>query len=104
MSAIIQYGAKIMTYSQMADLAARVAASAGASTTETQSRAISLHMSKALAMVALLGLGGPWQWTSVGLVAYYIVLDRHLSHLRGFSCNLPGCLPKTQLAIATILW
>lgn len=53
----------------MAGLAAVIAASTGASSTEPQSWAISLDVAKALAVVALLGLGGAGKRAAVGLVA-----------------------------------
>lgn len=43
-----------LTYGKMAHLAARVAATATAASAQTQSRAVSLHMSESLAVVALL--------------------------------------------------
>ena len=52
--------------------AAGVAASSGSS--EAKSWAISLDVSNAGARVALLGLGGTWQWTSVGLVSWLLAV------------------------------
>lgn len=59
----------VITYSKVPRLAAVVAAAAGGATAETQGRAIRLHMAKALAVVALLRLGGPGKRAAVGLVA-----------------------------------
>lgn len=53
----------------MTGLAAVVAASAGTSAAQAQSRAISLDMAKTLAVVALLSLSGARQRAAVGLVA-----------------------------------
>lgn len=58
------------TYSQVARLAAVVAAAAaGAASAQTECWAVGLHMAKALAVVALLGLGGAGERAAVGLVA-----------------------------------
>lgn len=54
---------------QMAGLAAVVAAPAGASAAQAQSRAVSLDVTEALAVVALLGLRGAGKRAAVGLVA-----------------------------------
>lgn len=48
---------------------AAVAASTGTSSTQAQSRAVSLDVSKALAVVALLSLGGTGMRASIGLVS-----------------------------------
>ena len=53
----------------MPRLTAVVAAATGSATAKTQSRAIRLHMAKALTVVALLRLGGPGKRAAVGLVA-----------------------------------
>ncbi|KAK2043224.1 hypothetical protein LZ31DRAFT_332738 [Colletotrichum somersetense] len=53
----------------MAWLSAVVAAAARASAAQAQSRAVSLHMAEALAVIALLGLGSTGQRAAVGLVA-----------------------------------
>lgn len=58
-----------MTYSQMARLATAVAAAVRTGAAQTKSRAVGLNMAKALAVVALLGLGGPGKRAAVGLVA-----------------------------------
>lgn len=55
--------------SQVARLTAAVAATVGTSAAQTKSRAVSLDMAEALAVVALLGLGSPGKRTAVGLVA-----------------------------------
>lgn len=52
--------------------AARVAASSGSG--EAESWAISLDVSNAGARVALLGLGGAWQWASIGLVSWLLAV------------------------------
>lgn len=52
--------------------AARVAASSGSGKTECW--AIGLNVSNAGARVALLGLGGTWQWASVGLVSWLLAV------------------------------
>lgn len=58
------------TYSQVAGLAAVVAATtSGTTTAQTESRAVSLDVAKTLAVVALLGLGGAGKRAGVGLVA-----------------------------------
>jgi hypothetical protein len=54
----------------MTNLAAGVAASASASTAEAEGRAVTLHVTKTLTMVALFGLSGSWQRAAVGLVAF----------------------------------
>ncbi|PVI06662.1 hypothetical protein DM02DRAFT_724010 [Periconia macrospinosa] len=54
---------------QVSGKTARVASSARASSAQAQSWAVSLHMAKALAVVALLGLGSARVGASVGLVA-----------------------------------
>lgn len=55
--------------SQMARLATAVAAAVRTGAAQTKSRAVGLNMAKALAVVALLGLGGPGKRAAVGLVA-----------------------------------
>lgn len=55
--------------SKVTGLSARVAAAAGAGAAQAQSRAVSLDMAKALAVVALLSLGGARVGAGVGLVA-----------------------------------
>lgn len=50
-------------------LAARVAAAVGGTTTDAEGRAVSLNVAEALAVVALLGLGGPGVRAGVALVA-----------------------------------
>jgi hypothetical protein len=54
--------------SKVAGLATVVAAAAGASATQTESGAVSLHVAESLAVVALLGLGGTGKRAAVGLV------------------------------------
>jgi len=54
---------------QVARQTAAVAASAGASTAQAEGGAVSLNVSKTLAVVALLSLGGAGMGASVGLVA-----------------------------------
>ena len=56
-------------YSKVTGLAAVIAASTGASSTEPQSWAVSLDVAQTLAVVALLGLGGTGKRAAVGLVA-----------------------------------
>ena len=53
----------------MTGLAAIVAASAGASAAQAQSRAVSLNVAKTLAVVALLGLSGARKRAAIGLMA-----------------------------------
>lgn len=55
--------------SKVTGLAAVVAAAAGASTAQAESRAISLDVAQTLAVVALLSLGGTGKRAAVGLVA-----------------------------------
>lgn len=55
--------------SQMTNLTAVVATTAGASTTQTKGGAVSLDMAESLAVVALLSLGGAGKGAAVGLVA-----------------------------------
>lgn len=57
---------------KMALKTARVAASGGAS--EAESWAIGLNVANAGAGVALLGLGGAWQWAAVGLVPWLLAV------------------------------
>lgn len=54
---------------KMASNTAAVAASAGTSSAQAQSRAVSLDVSEALAVVALLGLSGAGMRASIGLVS-----------------------------------
>ena len=54
----------------MPRLSAVVAATAGTGTAQSESRAVSLHMAKALAVIALLRLGSARKRASVGLVAF----------------------------------
>ena len=58
-----------MTYGKVTRLAARVAAAVGGTTADAEGRAVSLNVAEALAVVALLGLGGTGQGAAVGLVA-----------------------------------
>ena len=58
----------VITYSKVPRLAAVVAAAAGGATAKTEGRAVRLHMTKALAVVALLRLRGPGKRAAVGLV------------------------------------
>ena len=53
----------------MANLTAGIAASTGTSATKTQSRAVTLNVTKTLAMVALFGFSRSWQRAAVGLMA-----------------------------------
>lgn len=53
----------------MAELAAVVAATARGVAAQTERRAVSLDMAKALAVVALLGFGGARERAAVGFVA-----------------------------------
>jgi hypothetical protein len=55
--------------SKVTGLATVVAAAAGASATQAEGRAVSLDVTKTLAVVALLGLSGSGKRASVGLVA-----------------------------------
>lgn len=55
--------------SKVTRLAAVVAAAAGASTAQAESRAVSLDVAQTLAVVALLSLGGTGKRAAVGLVA-----------------------------------
>lgn len=57
------------TYSKVTGLAAVVAASTGAGTAQAEGRAVSLNMTKTLAVVALLSFGGTGERAAVGLVA-----------------------------------
>lgn len=59
-----------ITYSKVAGLATVVAAAAGASTAQAEGRAVSLDVTKTLAVVALLGLSGSGKRATVGLVAF----------------------------------
>jgi hypothetical protein len=76
---------------QVTGQTARVAAAACSSSAQAKSWAVRLDVTEALAVVALLGLGGSWVWASVGLVAgllaytqsdslpgYVVVLDEQL--------------------------
>lgn len=63
----------------MARLAAVVAAAAGGATAEPQGRAVGLNMAKALAVVALLGLGRPGKRASVRLMAGLLAWGRNVS-------------------------
>lgn len=69
----------MITYSQVAGLAAVVATPAGAGAAQAQRRAISLDVAKTLAVVALLSLGRARERAAIRLVAYIvgisIVLD-----------------------------
>lgn len=56
-------------YSKVTGLAAVVAAAAGASAAQTESRAVSLDVAQTLAVVALLSLGGTGERAAVGFVA-----------------------------------
>lgn len=53
---------------------AAVAASAGTSSAQSQRRAVSLDVSEALAVIALLRLGGAGVWASVGLVSWLLAV------------------------------
>lgn len=59
----------VEAYGKVTGLAAVVAAAAGAGATQAEGRAVSLNVAKALAVVALLGLGGTGKRAAVGLVA-----------------------------------
>lgn len=58
----------VITNSKVPRLTAVVAAAAGGATAKTQGRTVRLHMAKALAVVALLCLGGPGERAAVGLM------------------------------------
>lgn len=64
------------TYSKVAGLAAAVAASAGGVSGQAESWAVGLNMAKALAVVALLGLGSARERAAVGLVAGLLACGR----------------------------
>lgn len=55
-------------------MATVVATSAGSGTAEAQGRAVSLHMSKALAVVALFSLSSARQGALVGLVTWLLAV------------------------------
>lgn len=59
----------IRAYSKVTGLAAVVAAAAGASTAQAESRAVSLDVAQTLAVVALLSLSGTGKRAAIGLVA-----------------------------------
>jgi hypothetical protein len=78
--------------SQVAWLATVVATTAGSSTAQAESRAVSLDVAEALAVVALLGLGGPGQGALVGLVSLIMSAvaqldDRVHTYLAACSCS-----------------
>lgn len=54
----------------MTGLSAVVAAAAGTGTAQSESRAVSLHMAEALAVIALLRLGSTRKGAAVRLVAF----------------------------------
>ena len=62
----------MITYSQVAGLAAVVATPAGAGAAQAQRRAISLDVAKTLAVVTLLGLGRAGERATIRLVAYIV--------------------------------
>ena len=65
---------KKCTHSQMAGLATVIATAAGASPAQAKSRAISLNMAEALAVIALLGLSGTGKRATVRLVTGLLAL------------------------------
>jgi hypothetical protein len=70
----------------MSRLSTVVASSTGTSTAQSESWAISLNVSKALAMVALLGLSGSWQRASIRFVSGLLaVVAKALSRRAHFS-------------------
>lgn len=64
-----QMGQHKATYSKVTGLTAVIATSAGGVSAQTEGRAVGLDMTKTLAVVALLGLGGARKRAAVGLVA-----------------------------------
>ncbi len=76
-------------------LPAVVTTTAGTGPAQAKSRAVSLDVSEALAVVALLGLGGARERAPVGLVAYFDINLQMMSprRLAGAKCS-PGCLPN----------
>jgi len=63
----------MVTYGNVTDLTAGVAATTGWTTAQAKSWAVSLDVTKTLAVVALLGLGGAWVRAVVRLVALCLV-------------------------------
>ena len=61
-------------YCKMSGLTARVALAGLATAAQTKSWAVRLDVTKALAVVALLGLGGPWVRASRALVAWLLAV------------------------------
>ncbi len=60
-------------------LATVVATTTVTGPTQTKSWAVSLDVPEALAVIALLGLGGAREWARVGLVAYIDINLRTMS-------------------------
>lgn len=82
------------TYSQVAGLAAVVAAAAGSSAAQAEGRAIGLDMAQSLAVVALLSLGRAGKRAAVGFVSCgEIWLEPVMSVVGMTSWYIPGCLP-----------
>lgn len=90
-SVMFHYSDNIITYSKVTGLATVVAAAAGASAAQAEGRAVSLDVTKTLAVVALLGLSGSGKRASVGLVAFckldQVCLDRHISGTYRAACS-----------------
>lgn len=78
----------------MTGLATVVAASASASSAQAQRGAVSLDMAEALAVIALLGLGGARERAAIRLVAYIGAVSMAIILLpRTENFSIPGCLP-----------
>lgn len=65
-------GRRSLAYGEMTRLAAVVAATTSTSTAQAKSRAVGLNVAKALAVVALLSLGGTRQRAAIGLVSFIV--------------------------------
>lgn len=86
----------------MAGLTAVVAATAGGSAAQTESRAVGLDVAQSLAVVALLGLGRARKRAAVGLVAYRKVCQNR-RRAEKQSCErvayLAACLLKVLVRV-----
>lgn len=91
----------IASYREMTSLAARVATSTSSASTYAQSRAVSLNMSEALAVVALLRLGRTRVPNlSSSVLAFGSSLRSHLRASRGLVAGLLAVVTKALTAQA----
>jgi hypothetical protein len=90
---------------QVAGVSTAVAPSSRSSSGKSQGGAVGLNVAEALAVVALLRVGGPGLRANVGLMAWLSVPDQHIVSswdAEFASMFVPGCLPVKVRATSAL--